>query len=424
MKAGYLPRVADAQLQTMLEAFGAVCIEGPKWCGKTWTALNQAASVVYMGSPEGNFQNRTIGMLDPSLVLQGAAPRLVDEWQEVPSLWDAVRHAVDQESARGRFILTGSATPAYKGIMHSGAGRIGRMRMHTMSLFESGDSQGVVSLSDVLKNRLTPVRIEETTLSHLIDWTVRGGWPGSIGLSSKAAAELPKAYLHSVVADDLHRMDGIRRDSQKMWMLLRSLARNESTLASHRALHRDMLQEEGDAINPETVSEYLTVLDRIFLREDQRAFSPNMRSSVRVGKSPKRHFADPSLAVAALGATHDRLLRDLHTFGFLFEALCERDLRIYAAANGAELYHYRDGSGREVDAVVECADGSWGAFEIKLGLNQLDEAAQKLLSIQQLMRQEPSAKAPSALCVLCGVGQYAYTREDGVMVVPIAALKP
>lgn len=423
-KPNYMPRLADQQLTDMLEAFGAVCIEGPKWCGKTWTALNQALSVAFIANPDNNFQTRTMAQLNPALILTGKHPRLIDEWQEVLPLWDAVRFAVDQQADRGQYILTGSATPNYKGVLHSGAGRIGRMRMRTMSLYESGDSDGSVSLCEILSGSLPARTTQAPSLEHLIALCVRGGWPGSLGLPAKAAAELPRAYLSSVIEDDIHRLEGIQRDRQKMWMLLRSLARNESTLATNATLRRDMLETDGETIHVETVAEYLNVLERMFLREDQGAFDPNMRSSVRVGKSKKRHFVDPSLAVAALGATPGMLLDDLNTFGFLFEALCERDLQIYASALNAQLFHYRDASGREIDAVIECEDGTWGAFEIKLGQDKIDEAAKHLLHIRQLMTDDPRAKPPAILCVICGLGEYAYTRADGVMVAPITSLKP
>ena len=422
-KPGYKPRLADKRLEDLLPAFGAVCIEGPKWCGKTWTALNVAQSVVYVASPENHFQNRTLAQLSPNLVLEGAAPRLIDEWQEVPPIWDAVIFSVNQQTARGRFILTGSATPNYKGVLHSGAGRIANMQMHTMSLFESGDSSGQVSLEALFHGEITPQKQGHASLQNLIHLIVRGGWPGSLGLPIKAAAELPKAYLSSIITDDLHRMDGSRKDQQKIFRLLRSLARNESTVVSNATLRRDIRDTDGETINEETIADYLNLLQRMFLRLDQPAFDPNMRSSVRVGKSVKRHFVDPSLAVAAMEASDEMLGKDLNTLGFLFEALCERDLQIYAADFHGKLFHYRDGAGREIDAVVEHPDGSWAAIEIKLGGNQIDQAAEGLLNIRAAMENDPKAKPPKVLCVICGLGEYAYQRKDGVFVVPITMLR-
>lgn len=423
-KSGYRKRIIDDQLEKYLRAFGAVCIEGPKWCGKTWTALHHANSAFYIASPENNFQNRTLAQLSPDLALPGESPRLLDEWQEVPSLWDAVRFAVDQTQERGQFILTGSATPNQKGILHSGTGRIARLQMRPMSSYESGDSNGSISLQELFSSPLQPSQAKEVTLTDLIALTLRGGWPGSIGVTADVASELPKSYLRNVVEDDIRRIDGKSRDVRKLTLLLRSLARNESTVVSNRTLQRDMLEYEEEPIGVETVAEYLNLLTRLFLIEDQIAFNPNLRSSVRVGKSAKRHFVDPSLAAAALGATSERLFHDLNTYGLLFEAMCIRDLRIYAESFGAQLFHYRDDSGREIDAVIELPDGRWGAFEIKLGANQVEDAALELLSIKKWMAEDPKAKAPDFLGVICGLSKAGYTRDDGVMVIPITALKP
>ena len=423
-KKGYRNRIIDEQLEKYMDTFGAVCIEGPKWCGKTWTALNHANSVSFLANPENNFQTRTMAQLSPDLVMQGSPPLLLDEWQEVPALWDAVRFAVDQTTARGQFILTGSATPLQKGVLHSGTGRIVKMQMRPMSLYESGESSGDVSLQSLISRPLQAVRIQTTSLEQFIAYTVRGGWPGSLGLDLLSAVEIPRAYLRNVIEEDARRIDGVRRDPRKLTYLLRSLARNVSTMASQQALKRDMREEEGDAIDSETVADYLNVLTRLFILEDQAAYDPNLRSSVRVGKSVKRHFSDPSLAVAALGATPERLLNDLKTFGFLFESLCIRDLRIYAESFGARVFHYRDGSGREIDAVIEWPDGRWGAFEIKLGANQIDDAAKSLLRIKSLMESDSKAKAPSFLGVICGLANFSYAREDGILVIPITALRP
>lgn len=422
-KTDYKPRLADKRLEDLLRAFGAVCIEGPKWCGKTWTALNVAKSVVYIASPENNFGNRTLAQLSPNLVLEGGAPHLIDEWQEAPAIWDAVNFAVNQQTARGRFILTGSATPNFKGVLHSGAGRIANMQMYTMSLLESGDSTGQVSLEALFAGAFTPQKQQPASLDQLIHLIVRGGWPGSLGLPIKAAAELPRAYLGSIISDDLHRIDGSKKDQQKVNRLLRSLARNESTVVSNATLRRDIRDKDGETISEETISDYLDLLQRMFLRNDQPAFDPNMRSSVRVGKSVKRHFIDPSLAVAAMEVSDAMLGKDLKTLGFLFEAMCERDLKIYAAGFQGKLFHYRDGTGREIDAVIEHPDGRWGAIEIKLGGNQIDQAAESLLAVRTAMENDPRAKPPHFLCVICGLGEYAYRRKDGVFVVPITMLK-
>ncbi|NLT12465.1 MAG: ATP-binding protein [Clostridiales bacterium] len=423
-KTGYHERIIDDQISKQLEIFGAICIEGPKWCGKTWTALNHANSVSFIGSPEKNFQNRTMAQLSPGLVLEGSSPRLLDEWQEVPALWDAVRFAVDESRDKGRFILTGSSTPTHKGILHSGTGRISKIRMRPMSLFESGDSTGQVSLTELFSGNIREAKSEETSIHQVINLAIRGGWPDSIGMPSKSFSELPKAYLKSIVEEDIRRIDNTNRNQRKFAMLLHSLARNESTLAGNTTLMKDILEETGEDLNPNTVTEYLDVLRRLFILDEQPAFSPNLRSSVRIGKSAKKRFVDPSLAIAALGAGAERLLSDLHTFGFLFESMCIRDLRIYSEAIGAKLYHYRDETGREIDAIIELPDGRWGAIEIKLGAGQIDSAALELNRIKTFMETDGKAVAPQFLCVICGVTSFSYTREDGVMVVPITALKP
>ena len=418
----YRPRVLDRQVEEYLSAFGAVCIEGPKWCGKTWTSSYHSQSAIYLGDPAGNFQNRQLAQLSPALVLEGEYPRLIDEWQEVPPLWDAVRYKVDQDSRKGQFILTGSATPNHKGILHSGAGRIGRIRMCPMSLWESGDSSGQVSLEQLCRGELSPAMTGEVDLKALIALIIRGGWPGSLGLPPEQAALLPGAYLDAVIDDDVYRMDGVKRDTQKMRQLLRSLARNESTTATNKTLMRDIKAVDDEDIDGNTVAAYLNIFQRLFLTDNQPPFSTGIRSSVRVKQAEKRHFADPSLACALLKATPAGLLGDLETLGFLFEALCERDLRIYAQSFGGSLYHYQDYSGREIDAVIELSDGTWCAFEIKLGANQIDAAAENLLDIQRQFQADPKGRPPEVLCVLCGLANAAYRRPDGVFVVPLTAL--
>lgn len=420
---GYLPRLIDARIANALQAFGAVCVEGPKWCGKTWALLNQAASVYYVGDPAGNFQNRRLAEMEPNLALMGEAPHLVDEWQEVPPIWDAVRYEVDRSPHKGRFLLSGSSTPQRKGIMHSGTGRIGTLRMHPMSLFESQDSSGAISMRSLFDGPLSPLQTGEISLNRLCHLIVRGGWPGNLHVPEEACGLVPASYIKQVAEQDSSRIDDKRRDPYKMSLLIRSLARNESTLASNATLRRDMLQFDDDTLSEATVSDYMEVLYRLFAVYDQPAFNPNMRSSARVGKKPKRHLADPSLAAAALGATPERLLGDLNTLGFLFEALCERDLAIYAQTCGGTLYHYRDGNDREIDAVVELPDGRWGAFEIKLGANQIDAAAASLVKMKNAIEAEPNGRPPTVLVVICGLTSFAYTRPDGVAVVPITALR-
>ena len=422
-KKGYRPRIIDNKIEEYLGVFGALCIEGPKWCGKTWTSSFHSRSEIYLGDPAGNFQNRNLAELSPDLVLQGETPRLIDEWQEVPPLWDAVRFHVDQSSEKGLFILTGSSTPNHKGILHSGAGRIARIRMRPMSLYESGDSSGMVSLGDLCADRMESVMTGEVRLTDLIGYILRGGWPASLGLSIKEASLLPQQYLDAIVDDDVYRIDGVKRDTTKIRLLLRSLARNESTTATNRSLKNDVKEKDDEDIDVDTIASYLDIFSRLFLIENQQPFSSKIRSSVRVKQAEKRHFADPSLAAALLGATEEKLLGDLNTLGFLFEALCERDLRIYTDAFVGQLYHYQDYQNREVDAVIQLPGGEWCAFEIKLGANQIDEAAAVLVKLKNDIAKEPGGIPPKVLCVVCGMSNAAYKRADGVYVVPITALR-
>lgn len=422
-KKGYRPRIIDNKIEEYLGVFGALCIEGPKWCGKTWTSSFHSRSEIYLGDPAGNFQNRNLAELSPDLVLQGEPPRLIDEWQEVPPLWDAVRFHVDQSSEKGLFILTGSSTPNHKGILHSGAGRIARIRMRPMSLYESGDSSGMVSLGDLCADRMESVMTGEVRLTDLIGYILRGGWPASLGLSIKEASLLPRQYLDAIVDDDVYRIDGVKRDTTKIRLLLRSLARNESTTATNRSLKNDVKEKDDEDIDVDTIASYLDIFSRLFLIENQQPFSSKIRLSVRVKQAEKRHFADPSLAAALLGATEEKLLGDLNTLGFLFEALCERDLRIYTDAFGGQLYHYQDYQNREVDAVIQLPGGEWCAFEIKLGANQIDEAAAVLVKLKNDIAKEPGGIPPKVLCVVCGMSNAAYKRADGVYVVPITALR-
>ena len=422
----YIPRVIDATIMDFLATFGAVCVEGPKWCGKTWASLNQAHSAVMIGDPANNFQNRELAKMNPGLILEGAVPRLIDEWQEVPSIWDAVRFEVDNRGTKGQFLLTGSATPNRKGVLHSGAGRIATLRMRPMSLYESGDSNGVVSLLEICNGSADSIGTGNVELQQLIDLIVRGGWPESTGLSVERAAQIAKSYIKTVIAEDVNRIDEgvVNRSQEKMELLLRSLARNESTTASGAVLRSDMEGIDRETLDEHTVADYLDVFRRLFLVDDQPPFSWKLRSSIRLKQSAKRHLADPSLAVALLKATPKKLLNDLNTLGFLFEAMVERDLRIYCESWGGELYHYQDYKNREVDAVIEMPDGGWCAIEIKLGANQIEEAAANLTKLRDALARESTDLAPRSLIVVCGLSHAAYQRPDGVIIVPVTALKP
>ena len=418
----YRPRLIDNIIDSYLEAFGAVCVEGPKWCGKTWTSSYHCKSEIMLGNPDGNFQNRQLAQMSPSLVLEGETPRLIDEWQEVPQLWDAVRYKVDQSGNKGQFILTGSATPNHKGILHSGAGRIAKLRIRPMSLFESGNSSGDISLKDICEGRIEPKISGEVDLRKLIDFIIRGGWPANQETTLKQAAYLPIQYIRAVLDDDVYRIDNVKRDKHKMELLLRSLARNEATTVTNKKLKNDIKEIDDEDIDVETVSAYLDVFQRLFLTDNQKPFEAKLRSSIRIKQAEKRHLSDPSLAAALLNATPEMLLNDLNTLGFLFEALCERDLKIYAESFDAELYHYQDYNNNEMDAVIAMPDGKWCGFEIKLGANQIDMAAENLIKIKNEIKASGGI-APDSLCVICGLSNAAYQRPDGVFVVPITALR-
>ena len=418
----YRPRLIDNIIDSYLEAFGAVCVEGPKWCGKTWTSSYHCKSEIMLGNPDGNFQNRQLAQMSPSLVLEGETPRLIDEWQEVPQLWDAVRYKVDQSGNKGKFILTGSATPNHKGILHSGAGRIAKLRMRPMSLFESGNSSGDISLKDICEGRIEPKISGEVDLRKFIDFIIRGGWPANQETTLKQAAYLPIQYIRAVLDDDVSRIDNVKRDKHKMELLLRSLARNEATTVTNKKLKNDIKEIDNEDIDVETVAAYLDVFQRLFLTDNQKPFEAKLRSSIRIKQAEKRHLSDPSLAAALLNATPEMLLNDLNTLGFLFEALCERDLKIYAESFDADLYHYQDYNNNEMDAVIAMPDGKWCGFEIKLGANQIDMAAENLIKIKNEIKANGGI-APDSLCVICGLSNAAYQRPDGVFVVPITALR-
>ena len=422
-KTKYKARIMDDEVEKYLETFGAVCIEGPKWCGKTWISSYHAKSEFLIADSSNNFQNRRLAEMSPSVVLEGETPRLIDEWQEVDAIWDAVRYTVDQRGKKGQFILTGSSTPKKKeNRVHSGAGRIGKLRMRTMSLYESGDSNGKISLEELCNGKVLTTLTGEVDLRDMANYIVRGGFPGAVGLPVENAQLIAESYIDTILTDDAQRIDGKKYDTDKMSLLLRSLARNESTTATKKKLASDIKDADDETVDYDSVSTYLDVFDRLFLLDNQKPFSSNIRSSVRVKQAEKRHFCDPSLTCALLKATPDKLINDLETFGFLFEALCERDLRIYAESFGAQLFHYQDYANKEIDAVIELKDGRWCAFEIKLGANQIDKAAENLIEIRDKLAEE-GGKAPAVLCVICGLSNAAYVRPDGVFVVPITALK-
>ena len=422
----YVPRIIDSLLDLKLSAKGAVVIEGAKWCGKTTSAKQRAKSVILMNEPARRTYYDEVMQIDPGILLKGDVPRLIDEWQLYPGLWDAVRFAVDERAEFSQFILTGSVTPTKKrksnAYRHSGAGRFGKIYLRTMSLFESGDSSGDISLKDICEGKEISKATGEVDLKKLASLIIRGGWPGNLGYSSADSMKVVSEYIDLIINDDLYRLDGINRDKHKVKLLLKSLARNESTTVTNSTIKKDIKDIDNEDIDIDTVSSYLNALDKLFLLDNDEPFSVNIRSSVRVKQAEKRHFADPSLACAVLNLTEEKMINDLNTFGFMFEAMVERDLKIYADSFDAKCYHYQDYLNREIDSVIELNDGNWCAFEIKLGVKEIDNAAKNLINIKESIEKD-GGKAPSVLCVICGMSNAAYQRPDGVYVVPITALK-
>lgn len=419
----YRRRIIDSKLERYLNIFGAVCIEGPKYCGKTWTGRYHANSESLLYVKSGEKSNEVeLAKISPDIVLEGDKPKLIDEWQEAPNLWDEIRYYVDRTGLKGQFILTGSSTVRRDGISHSGAGRFGKIWLRTMSLYESGDSTGEVSLKDICDGKKISKSTGKVDLRNLAHLVIRGGWPGNIGYSSLDARMAVSEYINLIIDDDLYRLDGVNRNKHKVKLLLRSLARNESTTVTNNTLKKDIKDVDNEDVDIDTVVSYLDAFDKLFLLDNDLPFSTNIRSSVRVKQSEKRHFADPSIACALLSLTEEKLINDLNTFGFLFEALVERDLKIYADSFDAKVYHYQDYNDKEIDCVIELDDGDWCCFEVKLGVDKIDDAAKNLISISESIKKN-NGKVPKILCVICGMVSASYIRPDGVYVVPITALK-
>ena len=422
MENKYLKRIADRVLQERLAASGAVLIEGPKWCGKTRTALENSKSHLFMQDPDKTISYLKAADTKPSLLLKGDTPRLLDEWQTAPVLWDAVRFMVDQRGKSGQFILTGSAVPKDNVVQHTGTGRISRLLMRPMSLYESMESNGSVSLKALFDGETEIDNFSTLTIEQIAFAIVRGGWPASIGESEKIALRHAIDYVEAIINADVSRVDGIEKNPVRVRALLRSLSRNISTLATIRTIHDDIAMGDADeSISEKTISQYLGALDRIFVTENLPAWNPALRSKTAIRTSPKRQFVDPSIAAAVMRLTPSRLLEDFNYFGFLFESLCDRDLRIYAEAIDGQVFHYRDGSGLEADAVIALNDGRWAAVEVKLGSKEIEDAAVHLLELKNKVNTE-KMREPSFLMILTGT-EIAYRREDGVYVVPLGCLK-
>jgi len=420
MEKKYLPRIIDKYLDSALEASGAVLIEGAKWCGKTSTAKQRASSVLFMQDPDYTLSYLKAADTKPSLLLKGDTPRLIDEWQMAPVLWDAVRFAVDERNEAGQFILTGSAVPLDDVLKHTGTGRIARILMRPMSLYESMESNGAVLLKDLFDGKTDVEGISSLTIESLAFALVRGGWPASIGVKESVALKRAYNYVDAVINQDVSHVDGIEKNPARVRALMRSYSRNITTMANMSTIRNDIAGDE-DTISEKTIASYINALRRIYVIEDVPAWNPAMRSKTAIRTSPKRHFVDPSIAAAVMRATPQSILEDFNTFGFLFESLCVRDLRIYSQALDGEVFHYRDKSNLEADIIVHLNDGRWGAIEVKLGSKEIEEAARNLLKLKEKIDLE-KMKAPSFLMILTGT-QLAYRREDGVFIVPIGCLK-
>ena len=420
----YKKRIADKLLKYRLEEVGAVLIEGPKWCGKTTTAEQQAKSVLYMADPDLQKTYLEMADLRIKMLLKGDVPRLIDEWQIVPQIWDAVRYEVDHRREEGQFILTGSAVPAStEKIHHTGTGRFAWMTMRPMSLWESEESTGEVSIEQLFKGKTDVEGYNKLKLEDIAFLVCRGGWPSAIGKNPRAALRQAYDYYDAVVKSDVSRVDEVSRNSERTKLLLRSYARSQGGQVSINAIRQDMKDNDDETLAGNTVQNYIGALKKIFVIEDMPAWNPNLRSKTAIRAADTRYFVDPSIAVASLGLGPDDLMNDLETFGLLFETLCVRDLRVYADSVDGSIYHYRDKNGLECDAVLHLRNGSYGLIEIKLGGAQAIEKGVDTLTSLVSKIDTTKMKAPSFLMVLTAVGDYAYQRKDGVYVVPIGCLK-
>ena len=421
MNSNYLSRISDEKLKLYLRAKGAVLIEGPKWCGKTSSAEEVSNSVLYMQDPDKTAMNKAMAQSKPSLLLEGETPRLLDEWQVAPELWNAVRFAVDKRRAVGQFILTGSVIPTRTDDMHTGTGRIARMKMRTMSLYETGDSTGEISLEALFDGETDADGKSNISVEEYAFLINRGGWPAvSNETDEKIALTVAADYVEAVANEDISKADGIEKDPDRVKALLRSISRSISCEAKIVTLVNDLAAND-ESLSHVTVDIYLKALNKIFVIEDLPAWSAKLRSKTAMRTTAKRHFTDPSIATASLRATPKRLLSDFNTFGLLFESLCIRDLRIYAESIDGSVYHYRDKSGLEIDAIVQLADERWGAIEVKLGAGEVDKACDNLLKLKQVVDTD-KMNEPSFLMVLTGT-EYAFQMKSGIWIVPLGCLK-
>lgn len=420
----YRRRIADRLLLEQLDAAGVVLIQGPKWCGKTTTAIQAAKSIKYMDWPREMAKNLFLAEENPEVLLEGDVPRLIDEWQLAPQLWDAARFTVDRRGIPGQFIFTGSAVPADKSkIHHSGTGRFAWLTMRPMSLWESGESNGTISLSSLFANEKKNAIAPDYSLNDLCYLICRGGWPSSLAMNRQAALRQAKNYISAVCECDMSRVDNVRRDAAFARRLLRSYARHQGSQVPISTIYADLSSNDGVTMSEDTITSYIAALKKIFVIEDMPAWNPNLRSKTAIRASDTRYFVDPSVAAAALGLGPKDLENDLNTLGLLFETLAIRDLRVYAESIDGEMFHYRDRNGLECDAVIHLHNGNYGLIEVKLGGSKLEEeGAENLKKLSSKIDTE-KMNEPSFLMVLTGLGTYAYQRKDGVMVVPIGCLK-
>lgn len=420
----YKPRITDALIERKLKGKGAILIEGPKWCGKTTTAEQFAKSVLYMSKPEDVQSNLMMAEIDPSKLLKGETPRLIDEWQIAPKLWDAVRFEVDHRDNMGHFILTGSAVPPKNDeIFHTGTGRFAWIKMRPMSLFESLESTGEVSLRELFNQPSQLNGENKLDIDDLAFLICRGGWPGAIDMDKDIALDQAFDYYTAIVNTDISRADNVKRDPERAKRLMRSYARNQGAQTAYTVIRDDIVANDSESLTEDTVYAYTNALRKIFVIEDMPAWNPNLRSKTAIRTSDTRYFIDPSIATASLGLGPEELIKDLNTMGLFFETMCVRDLRVYAESIDGQVYHYRDKSGLECDTVIHLRNGSFGLIEIKLGGDKLIEEGAETLKAFRDKIDTTKMKNPSFLMVVTGTGRYAYRREDGVYVVPIGCLK-
>lgn len=420
----YRLRLADVVLREQLDAAGMILVQGVKWCGKTTTARRQAKSVLYMNDPSMQENIMHLAASSVGLLLEGATPRLIDEWQLVPQLWDAARFMVDRRGKGGQFIFTGSAVPPRRDkITHTGTGRAAWITMRPMSLWESGDSNGKVSLEEVFEGRFQQAIADSNDLQHIAFLLCRGGWPKAVGRSEKAALRQAYNYVDAVATQEIMEVDDVRRDEQSTRKLLRSYARHQASQASVATIVADMRANEATTLSENTVASYLKALRMIFVVEDMEAWNPNLRSKSAIRRSDTRYFVDPSIATAALRIGPKDLLRDMQAFGLLFETMAVRDLRVYAEVLDGRVYHFRDSNGLECDAVLHRNDGSYGLVEVKIGGEKYIEEGARNLKLLASKIDTERMPAPAFMMVVTAVGAFAYRREDGVLVVPISCLK-